>query len=147
MHFLADVTPLPAGRSRRGTRRHERVAAGALLAACRATPDGRVRRAVPSSALEPGEWEVEIPIPNPDDRAELVAAIAAGRSTEVDGRFLVYLAGHHPYRDRLFVPAHDEPLPPGPFLETLPPAADRWVYRVRSVDPPVTCRPVRRLLR
>lgn len=133
LHFPLDVTPhLPPGVGG-GRRRHERVPAGALLAACRATPDGRVL-ARPVEPLQPGEWEVEIPIPNPADRAELVAALAAGHSTEVDDRFLVYLAGHHPYRDRLFVSAHDEPLPPGPFPETLPPAADRWVYRVRGVD-------------
>jgi hypothetical protein len=134
VHFAIDLGPfLPAGAASAARRRHERLAAGALLAACRATPDGRVL-ARPVEPLEPGEWEAEIPIPNPADRAELVAALESGRSTEVDDRFLVYLAGHHPYRDRLFVAAHDEPLPPGPFLETLPPAADRWVYRVRSVD-------------
>jgi hypothetical protein len=109
------------------------VAAGALLAACRATLDGRVL-ARPVEPLAPGEWEAEIPIPNPADRQELVAALAGGRSTDVEDRFLVYLAGHHPYRDRLFAPAHDEPRAPGPFPETLAGAADRWVYRVRSVD-------------
>jgi hypothetical protein len=134
VHFPIDLTPfLPVGATSAGRQRHERVAAGALLAACRATPDGRVL-ARPVEPLEPGEWEAEIPIPNPADRAELVAALESGRSTEVDNRFLVYVAGHHPYRDRLFVAAHDEPLPPGPFAETLPPAADRWVYRVRAVD-------------
>lgn len=134
VHFPLDLTPfLPAGAVSAARLRHERVAAGALLAACRATPDGRVL-ARPVEPLEPGEWEAEITIPNPADRAELVAALQSGRSTEVDNRFLVYLAGHHPYRDRLFAAAHDEPLPPGPFAETLPPAADRWIYRVRSVD-------------
>jgi hypothetical protein len=134
LHFPLDLIPfLPAGALSAERRRHERVAAGALLAACRATPDGRVL-AQPVEPLEPGEWEAEILIPNPADRAELVAALQSGRSTDVDNRFLVYLAGHHPYRDRLFVAAHDEPLAPGPFAETLPPAADRWVYRIRSVD-------------
>jgi hypothetical protein len=134
VHFPLDLTPfLPPGASSATRRRHERVAAGALLAACRATPDGRVL-ARPVEPLEPGEWEAEIPIPNPADRAELIAALESGRSTEVDNRFLVYLAGHHPYRHRLFFAAHDEPLPPGAFAETLPPAADRWVYRIRSVD-------------
>jgi hypothetical protein len=133
LYFPVDVTPfLPSGVGE-GRRRHERVTAGTLLAACRATADGRVL-ARPVEPLGPGEWEVEIPILNPDDRVELVAALASNRSTDVDNRFLVFLAGNHPYRDRLFVPAHDEPLPPGPFLETLPPSADRWVYRVRSVD-------------
>ena len=133
VHFELDVTPFLPAAVGGGRRRHERVAAGTLLAACRATPDGRVL-ARPVEPLGPGEWEAEIPIPNPADRAELVAALASGRSSGVDDRFLVYLAGHHPYRDRLFVSAHDGPLPPGPFFETLPPNPDRWVYRVRSVD-------------
>jgi len=134
VHFPLDVSPfLPPGALAAGRVRHERVAAGALLAACRATPDGRVL-ARPVEPIAPGDVEQEIPVPNPDDRAELVAAIQAGRSTQVDDRFLVYLAGQHRYRDRLFVAAHDDPQPPGPFAETLPGSADRWVYRVRSVD-------------
>jgi hypothetical protein len=96
-------------------------------------PDGRLL-ALPVEPLAPGDGEVEIPVPNPADRAELLTAIQAGVSTGVDDRFLVYLAGQHRYRDRLFIAAHDDPQSPGPFAETLPPSADRWVYRVRSVD-------------
>ena len=103
---------LPAARDAPARRRHERVSAGALLAACRATP-GREGGRPPVEPLAPGDVEDEIPVPNPADRAELVAAIQSGRSTHVDDRFLVYLAGQHRYRDRLFVAAHDEPLPPG----------------------------------
>lgn len=134
VHFPLDLSPfLPPGALAAARVRHERVAAGALLAACRATPDGLVL-ALPVEPLAPGDIEDEISVPNPADRAELVAAIQAGRSTQVDDRFLVYLAGQHRYRDRLFVAAHDDPRPPGSFAETLPAAADRWVYRVRSVD-------------
>jgi hypothetical protein len=133
VHFPLDLSPfLPPG-ALTARVRHERVAAGALVAACRATSDGRVL-ALPVEPLAPGDVEHEILVPNPADRAELVAAIQSGRSTQVDDRFIVYLAGQHRFRDRLFVVAHDEPRPPGPFAETLPPAADRWVYRVRSVD-------------
>jgi hypothetical protein len=134
VHFPLDLSPfLPPGALAAARVRHERVAAGALVAACRATSDGRVL-ARPVEPFAPGDVEQEIPVANPDDRVELVAAIQAGRSTQVDDRFLVYLAGQHRYRDRLFVTAHDDPRPPGPFAETLPGAADRWVYRVRSVD-------------
>jgi hypothetical protein len=134
MHFPLDLSPfLPPGALAAARVRHERVSAGALIAACRTTSDGRVL-ARPVEPFAAGDIEQEIPVPNPDDRAELVAAIQAARSTQVDDRFLVYLAGQHRYRDRLFVAAHDDPRPPGPFAETLPGAADRWVYRVRSVD-------------
>ena len=134
VHFPLDLSPfLPPGALAVGRVRHERVAAGALFAACRATSDGRVL-ARPVEPFAAGDVEHEILVPNPDDRTELVAAIQAGRSSQVDDRFLVYLAGQHHYRDRLFVAAHDEPQPSGPFAETLPGAADRWVYRVRSVD-------------
>lgn len=134
VHFPLDLSPfLPPGALASGRVRHERVSAGALIAACRATADGRVL-ALPVEPFAPGDAEHEIPVPNPADRAELVAAIQAGRSTQVDDRFLVYLAGQHRYRDRLFTAAHDEPRPPGPFAETVPSAADRWVYRVRSID-------------
>ncbi len=135
LHFELDLSPFlpPAALAGAARVRHERVSAGALLAACRATPDGRVV-ALPVEPLAPGDVEDEIAVPNPADRAELVAAIQSGRSTLVDDRFLVYLAGQHRYRDRIFVAAHDDPRPPGPFAETLPPASDRWIYRVRSVD-------------
>jgi hypothetical protein len=134
VHFPLDLSPfLPPGALAAARVRHERVSAGALIAACRTTSDGRVL-ARPVEPFAAGDIEQEIPVPNPDDRAELVAAIQAARSTQVDDRFLVYLAGQHRYRDRLFVAAHDDPRPPGPFAETLPGAADRWVYRVRSVD-------------
>jgi hypothetical protein len=134
VHFPLDLSPfLPPGALATGRVRHERLAAGALIAACRATSDGRVL-ARPVEPFAPGDIEHEIPVPNPDDRAELVAALQSGRSTQVDDRFLVYLAGQHRYRDRLFVAAHDDPRSPGPFAETLPGAADRWLYRVRSID-------------
>jgi hypothetical protein len=134
LHFPLDLSPfLPPGALAAGRVRHERVPAGALIAACRATPDGRVL-ARPVEPLAAGDIEHEIPVPNPDDRAELVAALQSGRSTQVDDRFLVYLAGRHRYRDRLFVAAHDNPRSPGPFAETLPGVADRWVYRVRGID-------------
>jgi hypothetical protein len=133
LHFPLDLTAFLPSQALSGHRvRHERVSAGALLAACRATDDDRVI----GLPVDPraGEADGEIAIPHPADRAALVAALRSGRSPQVDDRFLVYLAGHHPYRDRLFVAAHEDARPPGVFAETLPAAPDRWVYRVRSVD-------------
>ncbi|TDB89412.1 hypothetical protein E1264_08340 [Actinomadura sp. KC216] len=134
LRFPLDLTAfLPPAAFQAGRLRHERVAAGALIEACRATSDGRVH-AIPVEPSAPGDAEVEIEVPSAADRAELVAALQSGVSTAVSDRFLVYLAGRHAYRDRLFAAAHDEPVPPGPFTEILPPAAGRWIYRVRAVD-------------
>jgi len=133
LHFPLDLTPFLPAPALAGRVRHERVAAGALLGACRATADGRVV-GVPVDPRAAGDAEVEIAVPNPADRANLVAALRSGRSLQVEDRFLVYLAGHHPYRDRLFAPAHEGGRSPGPFFDTLPAAVDRWVYRVRRVD-------------
>lgn len=132
LHFPLDLSPFLPPQALAGRIRHERVPAGALLAACRATDDDRViGLAIDARA---GEADAEITLPNPADRAALAAALRSGRSPQIEDRFLVYLAGHHAYRDRLFVPAHEDARAPGPFAETLPAAADRWVYRVRGVD-------------
>ncbi|MFC7359469.1 hypothetical protein [Nocardioides astragali] len=134
LRFPLDLTPhLPAAALSASRVRHERVSARLLAAACAATEDGRVLGR-PVEPLEPGDDDEEIPVPNPDDRAALVAALRTGRSALVEDRFVVYLAGRHPYRDRLFAPAHLEPVVPGTFGEQLPPAAERWLYRVRAVD-------------
>ena len=132
IHFPLDLTGyLPAlGFSRV---RPERVSAGALLGACSVTADDRIL-ATPVDPRASGDADAEIPIGNPSDRTELVAALRSGRSTEVDDRFLVYLAGQHRYRDRLFAPSTDRPVAAGSFAETLPPDPDRWIYRVRRVD-------------
>src|SRR5262249_43774664 len=132
VHFPLDLTPfLPALAFARV--KPERVAAGALVSACSVTADGRVM-GLPVDPLTPGDVAAEIPIANPADRAELTAALLEGTSVAVEDRFIVYLAGHHPYRDRLFRAAADEPVAVGPFAETLPPNPDRWLYRVRAVD-------------
>lgn len=133
LHFPLDLTTFLPAQALAGRVRHERLAAGTLLSACRATDDDRVM-GLPVEPRAAGDADVEIAVPNPADRANLIAALRSGRSPRVEDRFLVYLAGHHPYRDRLFLPAHEDPRAPGPFPETLPAAPDRWVYRVRGVD-------------
>lgn len=131
LHFPLDLTPhLPAGATVTGRVRVERVSAVALASALTVTSDDRVM----AMSAEPDEPDVEIPVTNPVDRILLVAALRSGRTTEIPDRFLVHLSGHHPYRDRLFAPAREEPVVPGPFAETLPPAAERWLYRVRAID-------------
>ena len=137
VHFILDLTPfLPPAAVAGGRVRTERVAVATVLAACRMTDDDRIMAmpvTPPGSDDSTGGPEVEIPIANPDDRAELAAQIRGGR-VEVEDRFAVYLAGHHAYREQLFVPVSDALQPPGPFAETLPSSTGRYVYRVRAAD-------------
>ena len=136
LHFPLDLsTFLPAPALAVGSVRTERVAVATILAACRLTGDDRILALpvpLPGSDMSSGEPEVEIEIANPTDRVELAAELRAG--ADVDDRFVVFLAGHHSYRDRLFVPVAGPPQPPGPFAETLPPSTGRYLYRVRAVD-------------
>jgi hypothetical protein len=137
VHFTLDLTPyLPAAATTAGRVRIERVAVATALAASRLTDDDRIL-AIPvpqpgGAVLSAGEPEVEIPIGNPVDRAEIAEQIRGGR--EVDDRFAVYLAAHHAYRDRLFAPIGDALQAPGPFAETLPSTTGRYVYRVRAAN-------------
>ena len=134
LRFDLDLAPhLPAAALSADRVRFERVSARVLVAACTGTADGRVL-ARPVEPFAPGDADEEVAVPNPGDQAALAAALATGRPSLVEDRFLVYLAGRHPYRDRLFAPAHEGALPPTAFSEQLPPAAERWLYRVRSVD-------------
>jgi hypothetical protein len=134
LRFELDLTPHLPGEALAADRvRFERVSARLLVGACTGTDDGRVLGR-PVEPLAAGDADEEIQVPNPGDRAALVAALRTGRSALVEGRFLVYLAGHHPYRDRLFAAAHEGAVVPAAFSEQLPPAAERWLYRVRAVD-------------
>lgn len=134
VRFRLDLTAfLPAEALASPGLRTERVAANTVVAACATTSDGRVLGR-PVDPRAPGDADLEIEIPNPDDRAALVAALEAGSSAGVEDRFVVFLAGHHPYRERLFEPADDGPAAPGPVPVTLPSLAQRWAFRVRAAD-------------
>jgi hypothetical protein len=134
VHFPLDLVPhLPSAATTTGRMRVERVSAVALASALAVTVDDRVL-ALAVEPTEPGDSGIEILLENPDDQAVLVAALRSARTTQIPDHFLVHLAGRHPYRDRLFTPARQEPVSPGPVVQTLPPAAERWLYRVRAVD-------------
>jgi hypothetical protein len=143
LHFPLDLTPfLPPGALTAARVRAERASAAAVVAACLATPDGRILGR-PVEPTGPGDGDIEIPVPNPDDQAELAAALGTGLSTAVADRFLVYLAGRHPYRDRLFVPAQDNPQPAGPSWKPCPRRASGGSTGCARWTAPVTSRPGR----
>src|SRR5690606_36208316 len=87
----------------------ERVNVADLLAALR-SENGRVFATV-VERRNPGEAEHEIALPNPGDHALLVAGLEAGDAARIDDRIAVYLAGVHPYADRLFTDATPAPVP------------------------------------
>jgi hypothetical protein len=110
----------------------ERLSVIDLLAALR-TEDGRVFAQV-VARRSAGESEQEITLPNPGDQALLVAGLESGNAARIDDRIAVYLAGVHPYADRLFTEATSNPVVFARFDETLHPGGARYVYRVRKAN-------------
>lgn len=113
--------------------RPERVSADAVFAAYYVTADNRIMARV-VDRRDPSESESEVTVPNPGDRAAIIAALNNARTDVLEDRFVVFLAGSHPYRDRLFESATPDSVPLGAFRETLPPKGGRYVYRVRKSD-------------
>jgi hypothetical protein len=83
---------------------------------------------------KPGEVEQDVIVPNVDDRAAIVTALASGDVPAFEDRFVVFLAAAHPFRARLFQGKTGDPVALGPFEETLPNRGARWVYRLRLAD-------------
>ena len=110
----------------------ERAAADAVFGSYRVTADGRVIALVLDP--KPGDTEAEVIVPNPTDRATVVAALRGNRTDGLEDRFVVFLAGSHPFRDRLFARVAESPIPLGPFDDVLPSEPGRFVYRFRSAD-------------
>lgn len=109
----------------------DRVLADALIEALDVR-NGRLFAKVvaPSKA---GDADQEIVLANPADRAAVIAAVASGDADALADRYVVFLAGAHPYRHRLFE-STGQPVPFGPFTDTLLPRGGRYVYRVRRAD-------------
>ena len=110
----------------------ERAAADAVFASYRVTNDGRVIALVLDP--RPGDTEAEVIVPNPTDRAAVIAALRGNRTDGLEDRFAVFLAGSHPFRDRLFTRVAESPIPFGAFDDLLPSEPGRFVYRFRSAD-------------
>jgi hypothetical protein len=130
--FTLDLTPYLQGLGAGDAIFPERLGADSLFSAYYATADGRVM----ARAINPfpGDFDQEVGVANPGDRSSVIAALRSARTETLEDRFVVYLAGMHPYRDRLFAPAQSSPVPFGPFAETLPPKTGRFVYRIRLAD-------------
>jgi hypothetical protein len=133
--FSLDLTPYLDGSGlTAGDRvRPERVSAAAVFQAYRATDSHQIMaRAIdPRSA---SETDVEVIVPNPGDRDLMLAALNGASVDALEDRFVVFLAGSHPYGDRLFEPVTREAVPFAAFAETAPPLGERYVYRLRRAD-------------
>lgn len=112
--------------------RPERVSAEDVFRAYRVDGTRVIARVVGQAA--PGDIEQDVTIPNPADRAAIIAALAGGPVAALEDRFVVFLAAIHPYRPRLFQPSVREPITLDRFEETLPNRGTRWVYRLRLTD-------------
>ena len=134
IRFALDLTPYfdGMGLSSGMLVKPERLNAVDLLAALY-TDGGHVYARV-VSRRNPGEAESEILLPNPADQAMLLAGLEAGDANLIDDRIVVFVAGVHPYADRLFTEASKDPVPFGPFSETLHPGGARYVYRMRKAS-------------
>jgi hypothetical protein len=112
--------------------RPERVSAEDVFRAYRVDGTRVIARVVAQAAL--GDTEQDLTIPNPADRAAIIAALAGGSVAALEDRFVVFLASIHPYRARLFQPSMRDPIKLDRFEETLPNRGTRWVYRLRLAD-------------
>jgi hypothetical protein len=135
IEFGLDLTPYLGGTgvTNGDLIRPERASAAAVFTAYRATTDHRVI----AKAIDPrsaAETDLEVVVPNPGDRSAIVAALNGARVEALEDRFVVFLAGSHPYADRLFGPVAPQALPLGEFRDSLPPLGERYVYRVRRSD-------------
>src|SRR5262249_19149256 len=122
IQFSLDLTPYFAGSelSAADRVRPERVSAAAVFQAYRASASNQIM----ATAIDPrsaAETDVEVTIPNPGDRDLVLAALDGASVDALEDRFVVFLAGSHPYADRLFEPVTRDAVPFAAFVETVPP--------------------------
>jgi hypothetical protein len=108
--------------------RLERTEAGTVFNQYRITSDNRVMAIAPS----PAQPDVEVTIPNPDDHDNIAEALRNVRVTALADRYLVFLAGSHPYRASFFEPVTADPVNVGAITDTFLPQTNRFVYRIRT---------------
>lgn len=108
--------------------RLERADAGTVFSLYGVSDDNRVMAFDPTSKRP----AVEVPIPNPDDRAAIIAALSGVDASRLADRYLVFLAGMHPYRAAFFEPVTADPVVPGSIPDSFLPQTNRFVYRIRT---------------
>ncbi len=108
--------------------RLERTDAGTLFNLYKVTSDNRVMAIAPSSA----QPDMEVVIPNPGDKNNIVEALRKVNAGALADRYLVFLAGSHPFRESFFEPVTPNPVNVGAITDTFLPQTNRFVYRIRT---------------
>lgn len=108
--------------------RLERTNAGIIFSQYLATTDDRVM-AIGTSSAQPN---VEVTIPNPGDKTNIIQALRQPDASALADRYLVFLAGAHPYRESFFEAVTANPVNVGPIPDTFLPQTNRFVYRIRT---------------
>jgi len=108
----------------------ERLEVSALVAALSRRADGTI------GALFPDGTSDHYTLGNPGDQAQLFAEIATAEPARVENKFLMDVLLRFPAKfEPLWQRALPDSVPFGIVTETLPSKADRWVHRIRIVDP------------
>src|SRR5439155_3156201 len=108
----------------------ERLEVSELAAALSRRADGTL------GALFPDGTSASYTLGNPGDQSALLAQIATGEPARVENKFLMDLLLSFPGKfEPLWQRAQAASVPFGIVTETLPSKADRWVHRIRIVDP------------
>jgi hypothetical protein len=108
--------------------RLERTDAGTVFNQYRVTAENRIM-AIGRSSVQP---DVEVTIPNPGDKNNIVEALKKVNASSLADRYLVFLAGSHPYRTSFFEPVTANPVNFGTIADTFLPQTNRFVYRIRT---------------
>jgi hypothetical protein len=108
----------------------DRFEVGALSAALSRNPDGSF------GVLFPDGTHTSYTLSNPTDQESLRAEIATGEPARIENRFLMDLLLRFPTRfESLWQKALPAPIGFGVVTDTLPNKAERWLHRIRLVDP------------
>ena len=108
----------------------DRFEMGMLAAALSRNPDGSF------GVLFPDGTQSSYTLGNPSDQAALQAQIAAADPARIEGRFLMDLLLRFPSRfEGLWQLALPAPVAFGVVSDALPNKAERWLHRIRLVDP------------
>jgi hypothetical protein len=108
--------------------RLERTDAGTVFNQYRVTADDRLLAVAPT----PAQPDAEVIIPNPQDKSNIIDALRNINASGLADRYLVFLAGSHPYRETFFEPVTADPVSIGIIADSFLPQTNRFVYRIRS---------------
>jgi hypothetical protein len=108
--------------------RLERTDVGTVFNEYRVTDNNRVMAIAPSSS----QPDLEVTIPNPSDKNNIIEALQQVNAAGLADRYLVFLAASHPYRASFFEAVTANPVPLDVITDSYLPQTNRFVYRIRT---------------